>query len=490
MRRSLPELEAVLEASGAAAMIEPAMPSGGRPRQLPVRSLLLGFMLAAGDDRPGHLTRAHEALSSLPAHDKERLGITASWRAGAHELTYRQVEHTATSLSAIFGAEVRDGMPGPLLMAVVAALCEASIPAELKSGGDLAVDWTDVESFARPGRDGRPSVDTNASFGHRKGDAPGQTHEIFFGYYLQLATMVAPVGATAVPELVRSMLLTSCHVDPPPAFAPVLAEMAASGVAIGDVLSDCGYSHRQAEHWALPIRAMGARLVQDIHPHDRGTKGTFGGAVAWNGELYCPATPSALFGIGPLQRGATWEERAAHDESFAELSSYRLSRLGADDQDGYHRVICPAVAGRLRCPLRAGSMSLSYEHPEVASPPEHPPTCCTQKTMTVPPTVARKTAQRHAYPGPAWRESYGRRSAAERSNATLKDPARVSIERGWCRLTGLSAMTIMLACLVVVRNLRILDSFAARTAPEETALRTHPRRRVPIQVLAATRPPP
>ena len=62
-------------------------------------------------------------------------------------------------------------------------------------------------------------------------------------------------------------------------------------------------------------------------------------------------------------------------------------------------------------------MALPLTRPEVLSPPEHPPACCTQKTITVPPSVNQKTAQRHDYPGPAWRRSYARRSAAERANA-------------------------------------------------------------------------
>jgi len=440
------------------------------------------------DDRPAHLARAHEALISLPEADKERLGVMASWRGGRHELTYRQVEHTNATLVARLGEGCGDGRPGDLLSAVVDALCEASIPEAEKKGGDLAVDWTDVESFARPGSAGRPSADPDASFGHRRGDAPGQGHEVFFGYYLQLATMVGEVGAPARPELVRRLLVTNCHVDPPPEFVPVLAGLFASGVVPGDVLSDCGYSHRQADHWALPLRAMGARLVQDLHPHDRGTKGTFGGAVVWNGELYCPATPPAFFGLGPLPRGATCEERDAHDRAFHELSSYRLSRISADDSDGYHRVICPAVAGKIRCPLRPASMSRPYDRPEVASAPGHLPTCCSQQTMTIAPSVAEKTAQRHPYPGPEWRASYGRRSAAERASATLKDPARVSIERGWCRLMGLPAITVMIACLVVVRNLRLLDGFA----PDEDApaFPKNKRRRVSIADLASTHPPP
>jgi hypothetical protein len=95
-------------------------------------------------------------------------------------------------------------------------------------------------------------------------------------------------------------MLTSCEADPPPALVGVLERMAAAGIEIGDVLADSGYAHRKPESWALPLRRLGARLIQDLHPHDRGPKGTHMGATLANGALYCPATPSALLELGPL----------------------------------------------------------------------------------------------------------------------------------------------------------------------------------------------
>jgi hypothetical protein len=253
-----------------------------------------------------------------------------------------------------------------------------------------------------------------------------------------------------VPELVRSMLLSNCHVDPVPPFVGVLEHMVANGVALGDVLCDSGYSHRVPEHWALPLRALGVKLVMDLHPHDRGKGGTFEGAICFNGALYCPSTPAGLFGIEPLGRSASAEETAAHDARSAELDRYRFSVLSADDGDGHHRVMCPAAAGKLRCPVRPESMTLSPRRPEILAPPEHPPVCCTQVTLTVPPSVNAKTRQKHPYPSQAHRLSYGRRSAAERANSTIKDPASNDIARGWCRLMGLVPMTLMLACVLVV----------------------------------------
>ena len=310
---------------------------------------------------------------ALDERDRHRLGVVAPWKRGLHVLTYRQVERTFSLVVAALAKESPDGGPSTVFQGIVDALVEASIPAEhIEGTSALAVDWTDVESFARPPlQEGGPTADPEASWGHRRGEGPGQHHELFFGYYLGLATMVHEEKGAEVPELVRRLALTSCHVDPVPAFVPVLEAMSASGIALGDVLVDSGYSHRVPAHWALPLRALGVDLVMDLHPHDRGTQGTFAGAICWNGSLYCPSTPTALFTLEPLARGASAEETAAHDLRSAELARYRFSVLSRDDPDGYHRVMCPAAAGKLRCPLRAPSMALAPSRPE-SSP--HPST--------------------------------------------------------------------------------------------------------------------
>ena len=47
--------------------------------------------------------------------------------------------------------------------------------------------------------------------------------------------------------------VSSCHVDPVPAFVDSLEALATSGVALGDVLADSGYAHRRPEHLALSL---------------------------------------------------------------------------------------------------------------------------------------------------------------------------------------------------------------------------------------------
>jgi hypothetical protein len=460
----LQRLEAIIDRSQMAGRIEAMLPIGVRPRQLLARTLLTGMLLTLADHRPAHLTRVHQALTSLPETDRIRLGVVAGWKHGPHLLTYRQVERTFHLVVTALGKDDPDGAPSPGLAAILGALLEASIPPGHKdTTRALAVDWSDLETFSRPpSRGSSDCADPEASWGHRRGDHPGQKDELFYGYYLSAGTMVTEENGPPVPELARRATLTSCHLDPARAMVPVLERMTADGIRLGDILDDSGYAHRVPGNWAVPLRAAGAQLIQDLHPDDRGPHGTHHGAIISNGNLYCPATPRPLLELGPLARDATDDQITAHDQQTAETARYKLGKITASDADGYHRVMCPAVMGKLRCPLRPQSLSLDHQRPEILAPPEHPPACCTQKTITVEPQVHAKTAQKHDYPSQAHRRSYARRSAAERTFSTAKDPASNDISRGWCRLMGLTPIALFTGCLLIARNQRILTAHDAR----------------------------
>ena len=188
-----------------------------------------------------------------------------------------------------------------------------------------------------------------------------------------------------------------------------------------------------------------------------GPKGTHDGAIIANGNLYCPQTPRPLPEPGPLARTATTDQAADHDRQTAELARYKLGHITGDDEDGYHRVACPAAMGKIRCPLRPSSMTLDRDRPEILQPPDHPQACCAQQTITVPPGVNAKTRQKYDYPSAAWRRSYARRTGAERGFATIKDPATSDITRGWCWSPGnfvdISIMLLLVSnCQIGARN--------------------------------------
>ena len=489
-------LEAVIDSSPVPAQIEALLPAGVRHRQLEVGTLFLGMLLALADRRPAHLTEVHAALTTLPEADQARLGVMQDWNTGPHQLTYRQVERTFHLAVTALSKPQPDGAPSADLARICDDLLEASIPAGHKNASTaLGVDWTDTETWSRPPRHGTAGcADREASWGHRNSNLPGPKGEMFFGYYLSAAVMAAEENGPPGPELARRMTLTSCQLDPVRALVPVLQRMAAAGIALGDLLADSGYAHRDAQAWAIPLRLAGAQLIQDLHPHDRGPQGTHHGAIIANGCLYCPATPKPLLQLGPLAPAATAAETASHDQQTAELAKHKLGRHTDDDADGYHRVTCPAATGKIRCPHRPDSMTLGRDRPEILNPPEHPPACCTQQTITVPPDVAAKTRQKHDYPSAAHRRSYARRTGAERTFSTIKDPATTTIARGWCRLTGLAPLTLWLACLLTVRNQRILHAWDARQelnarrAAAGLPPRTRRRRRTTLSMLAAAPP--
>ena len=391
--------------------------------------------------------------------------MTEDWKTGPHQLTYRQTERTFGLVADALAKDVPDGLPSRLLAAICDDLLEASVPEEHKNASTaLAVDWTDVETFSRPPPHGTSDcADPEASWGHRSGGGPGQDSELFFGYYPSAATMMREEHGPPVPELARRMTVCSCHTDPARALVPVLTPMPERR------------HPASATSWPTPAtptatptpgpsrcRQAGAQLIQDLHPSDRGPKGTHHGAIIANGNLYCPMPPRPLLQLGPLARDATPEQVSAHDQQTAELARHKLGKITSNDADGYHRVMCPAVMGKIRCPLRPASMTLTRDRPEILTPPGHPPACCTQQTITVPPEATAKTAQKHDYPSAAHRRSYARRTGAERTFSTAKDPASNNIARGWCRLMGLTPLMLWLACLLTVRNQRILTAWTAR----------------------------
>ena len=493
----LAAFEEIIDASGVAPRIEAMLPIGVRPRQLSVRTLLAGMCLTQADHRPAHLTRVHQALTALPA-----AGPAAARRHRGLEERPAPADLPADRADIRPGhGRARQGRAGRAAIRLpLAGICddllEASVPEEFKDASrSLAVDWTDLETFSRPPpASGGDCADPEASWGHRKNNLLRSQDELFFGYYFSAGIMMAEENGPAVPEFARRMTLSSCCHDPARALVPVLTALPAAGIPLGDVLADSGYAHRVPQHWAAPLRAAGASLVQDLHPHDRGPKGTHEGAIISNGNLYCPCTPRTLLELGPLARAATKEQAAAHDAKTAELARHKLGRITRDDPDGYHRVACPAVIGKIRCPLRPASMRLDRDRPEILQPPENPQACCTQQTITVPPQVNAKTRQKHDYPSKAHRQSYARRTGAERGFATAKDPASNDISRGWCRLMGLTPLMLFTATLLVVRNQRILTAWNARQqdnarrAARGLPPKTRKRRRTTLASLAAAPP--
>lgn len=483
--RRLAAFEAVVDVSGVATLLTDRRPHGGRVAQLSARAVLVALMLGIDRHKSAHLAGAHEALVDLPVSDRIRIGAHCSTREALGDPTYRQFSSTHDVLVKVFdptpvpsfrGVEAKDRQAhldaarhgidvkgvSSAREEIVDRLVEASVPGPYKQmSSSLAIDWTDHETWSRPRAkdDPCPAYDPDATWGHAKRNAPGAKEQPFFGYYAQVATMVADDGAGPVPELVRRIAFGPAEVDPPPLMATTLVRMAAEGVALGDVLADCGYSNRTPQAFALPLRRAGAVFVMDLHPHDRGRKGTHAGAVVANGNLYCPQTPGDLLDLEPLPKGASTEDAEAHERLVKERARFKLGVIAGPDKEAKTRVMCPALLGKVRCPRREESLALDYTHPDIATLPAGEPLCCVQKTVSVPVEIWAKTSQRIDYPSGAHQRSYARRVAAERTYGWLATVATIGIRRGWSRLAGTTKNALMYALAVVVRNVRLIEKF-------------------------------
>ena len=266
-------------------MLEHHMPSGGCPHQLRVSTVLSAMASCIDEGCPAHLMAGWRTLCDLTGATRLRLGAALTRTGTLADLTYRQFSHAWAQMATAVDAapvpsfrgvaeedraahldavrrDVDAEAANERLEEVLDALVEASVPERYKAASRaLAVDWTDHETWSRPrGKDDpQPAADPTAAWGHAKRNAPGAKDRLFFGYYAQVATMVADERGEAVPELVRRIAFRSPRTDPPAVMATTLVRAYNAGVLPGDVLADCGYSNRDPQTFASALGRSGAR---------------------------------------------------------------------------------------------------------------------------------------------------------------------------------------------------------------------------------------
>ncbi|MEX0665560.1 MAG: hypothetical protein WD598_12445 [Acidimicrobiia bacterium] len=485
-------------ASRSARDIEPLLPKGPRPRELSVRGLLVGWHLTLGAGAPGHLTRVHATLRQMPVADKRRLGVPDN-------VTYRHVERLHTEINGpmdpdpIQSPKTKAKRRTPLtamdaaareqrLGEVLGRMLRYSVPDTYLAHRAHAIDWTDVESWACPPTSKHGSVDTSASWGHRRANRPtapsgsargahSSTDESFWGYYEQAVTMTQLEHGTAVPELVVAAGLaapTGGAKHPPALGIKLLRGHLDHGGSAGDLLADSAYPY--ADDWSLATAELGYDLIVDVNSNLLGKRGVEQGAIVVDDQFLCPATPSALVEIKrPSKTRSDIKRWRAYLDEVDERARYALARHSRPDKQGYQRFRCPAAAGKVRCPLQKASMSLPLNRPKIHQPPTNPPTCCTQATITIGPEVGAKVRQKYPYFGARWQDSYTRRGAVERSFSNIKDRAVIDLERGAIRMIGSTKTRLIRTIAYVVLNHRLLDIFE-RWIADPSRRRRKPRR--------------
>ena len=339
----------------------------------------------------------------------------------------------------------------------------ATMPVGTAHGGGYAVDGTGTWSWAKGRKRGDHSPDPDAAWGV-KTHKSGRT-ESYFGYELHAVVRVGPLGTTGsdTPCLAERICVVPASTSPTRPVLDALARLIHTGTKVSDVVADRGYSYKN--DWAPGLLAMGIDPVADLHANQYGPRGTHAGARIVAGTPHCPAMPAAF---DTIQRPDRLVATPALDTFTADIErreQWALRRVAGPDRDGKERYECPARAGKLRCPLQAGSLALPLATPTVLAPPDADtaPTCCSQRTITVPGHVDSKARQRHYWGNPNWIKAFNRRSRVEGWFGNLKNDNTEALGRGAFRVMGICKTSIMIAVFAAATNLRLLRAWAKRT---------------------------
>jgi hypothetical protein len=253
--------------------------------------------------------------------------------------------------------------------------------------------------------------------------------------------------------------------------------------------ADRGYTQVRPEHFHLPARALGYRVVMDYKETELGRQANSDGAVLVDGCFYCPAMPEDLVAASVDWRRGTIDA-ATHDARIAARASWRLPRKEGPDHDGYERFSCPTLGGHLCCALQPASANSVGAVP-VLHPPQRPDKVCTQSSITIAPDVGARFRQDLAFESPQWARIYATyRNTIEGLNGYVKDTAHESLQSpGRRRVRGIAAQSLFVALLLMAANFRKIAAYRnlVENGRSDEVVERARRRRVSI---TDYRPPP
>jgi hypothetical protein len=470
-------VEGVIDHSGIVAVLENAIEEtrtkAGRPREISVRALLVALLVLGMDGRE-HLIRVVRLLNGLDPKTRKRLGVTRT-----APVTRRQVERLYNVITTAL--EVKAQRDGRTKWEMLDELGDMLLPAaahrDVAKSSSIAVDGTSVESWGTKrrrrvvGANGASSLATYSSDPDAKWRAKSENawKRPFFGYDLTAAVSVPDLGGPEVPLAVLSMRFRPATTSTVEMALATVAAVAQKKGALSDVIVDREYTQRNdGADFLMPVRALGGEPVFDLTPAQLGASGTVRGAVIVDGQPFSPSLPPSFFVLHPPAVNASKDELLTYQKSIDARARYALSHHGSRKVDGRQTYVCPAAAGKLRCPLmpskkkpKAGVLP-TYHHPKQALPG----TVCANAYTTFGATDL-PLAQRELYGSKDWYFSFARRNRVEGFFGNLKNEATENLRRGVIRVRGGMKTGLLTLMIVAASNLRLAERWDERT-PSET----------------------
>lgn len=494
----------VVRRSGAAEQMEDLLRpvAAGRPRGLSAETWLVGLMLTAAHAKSMTMTQVHRVLTrdiSLP--DQVLLGVRSRTTSGRHSepITLRQVRYIGCAIEArLAHTEARVGPDLPeeartaragALQQLADRLLAASMPTHITHQGHYAVDETGVWSWAighrhtdaeadtdepktktkntrktKANTNAKKVADPDAAWGYKT--AKVGEKEMYFGYSVFGFARIPALGATTAqaPVLTERIVVRPATNDITEPVLEAIDRLRAEGRTVAEIAADRAWSYRTADKWADELRARQIEHTFDLHPNDNQVADHEGMPVIAR-VAHCPALPQELKDIKRPVHLGKGEERDKFLARIEQRATYAMAPLTRPDANGNMRVQCPALTGKVICPLRAlHPLAEDNDAPHIAAPPQAAgrPKCCIQQSVTIPASVQPKLSQRFTWGSREWIAAYSRRTHIEGAFGNMKNRNTENLARGWTQAVGLVKTTIMLAALAAASNLRLLRKWAAR----------------------------
>jgi hypothetical protein len=168
------------------------------------------------------------------------------------------------------------------------------------------------------------------------------------------------------------------------------------GHQAGYVGADALYNNCQPADYQLPLRALGYQPTYGYRTDQHGIQAQAHGALLVEGTWYCPQMPQNLANAtrdhhrrdnDPARIDqVTWRTR------IDARARYALAPKGKPNDNDRQRYMCPAIAGRLQCPLKPASMGNDPRLPLVdpLPSPVGSPRVCQQTSISVMPEDGAK----------------------------------------------------------------------------------------------------
>ncbi|MCB1256753.1 MAG: hypothetical protein KDB26_06595 [Microthrixaceae bacterium] len=298
--------EAIIDRSGLVDELEELLRPGGngRPRDISVRTSLVGVLLTAGHGKNLHLRQVHRVLTrDISRTQQDRLGVRFERRGehlGARKrvLTYHHFSRIVCALAAKV-----DRSGEEYLQSIVDRLIDASIDSGPDPSGHWAIDGTGVDTWANGLKSSKRRADQDAAWGHRTPTPQKSMSQKFFGYDLYGFTIVPAAGAdgTAQPNLIGRIVVRPAASDDAEASLTGIDSVLAAGIPVERVLVDRGISYKADERWAKELRDRGIDQTLDMHALEHGRL-DYDGIAMIDGWPHCPSVPETLVEIKRPER--------------------------------------------------------------------------------------------------------------------------------------------------------------------------------------------